>query len=164
MAQNSYFFNAVMQNGEYDREYQASDFARYFFAVLSTGLFHTDNVPAIQASVEAGTLNTVVTPGMAIMKGYLYENTTPVTLTHTLPEVSLDRIDRVVLRLDLRNAERTILLQVKEGVSATYPEARNCSATILFMKFPSRFESGRIRRNYCRQTLWTNVLNKIYAV
>src|SRR5699024_8023820 len=35
----------------------------------------------------------------------------------------LDRIDRIVLRLDLRNSERNILLHIKEGEPAENPEA-----------------------------------------
>lgn len=105
------------------RTYQAADFADYFGSVLSTGLLHTDNVPGMSVSVEAGTLNTVVSAGKAIMKGHLYENTAPLTLAHSLPEPTLDRIDRVVLRLDLRNAERNIKLHVKEGVASATPVA-----------------------------------------
>ncbi|MFJ5625452.1 hypothetical protein ACIQD3_22745 [Peribacillus loiseleuriae] len=120
MSQIYKFFNSSTID---KRTYQASDFADYFSSVLSTGLLHTDNVPTLAASVVSGTMNTIVSVGKAIMKGHLYENTTPLTLSHSIPEPTLDRIDRVVLRLDLRNAERNILLHVKEGISATYPVA-----------------------------------------
>lgn len=105
------------------RTYQASDFADYFGSVLSTGLLHTDNIPGMSVSVETGTLNTIVSPGKAIMKGHLYENTTNLTLTHGIPEATLNRIDRIVLRLDLRNSARNILLQVKTGVASSTPVA-----------------------------------------
>ena len=114
------FFNSAPGD---PRTYQATDFADYFGSVLSTGLLHTDNVPGMAVSVVAGTLTTKVTPGKAIMKGHLYENTSDLTLTHTLPEATLDRIDRIVLRLDLRNSERNIKLHVKEGVSSATPVA-----------------------------------------
>jgi hypothetical protein len=77
----------------------------------------------MSVSVVAGTLTTQVTAGKAIMDGHLYENTASLTLTHSLPEATLDRIDRVVLRLDLRNAERNIKLRVKEGVASASPVA-----------------------------------------
>src|SRR5690554_6143261 len=118
MAQRYKFFNSGVND---PRKYQASDFADYFGSVLSTGLLHTDEVPGMSVSVEAGTLNTIVSPGKAIMKGYLYENTSPLTLEHSVPEPTLDRIDRIVLRLDLRNSERNILLHVKEGMPAENP-------------------------------------------
>lgn len=114
------FFNSAPGDA---RTYQAADFADYFGSVLSTGLLHTTEVPGMSVTVEAGTLNTVVNAGKAIMKGHLYENTAPLTLSHSIPEATLDRIDRIVLRLDLRNAERNIKLHVKQGVSSASPVA-----------------------------------------
>lgn len=120
MSERYLFFNS---NETDKRYYQAQDFAEYFGSVLSSGLLHTDEVPNLVVSVEAGTMNTVITPGNAIIKGHLYENTTPLKLTHTIPEPTQDRIDRVVLRLDLKNNSRFIKLFVKEGVSAASPTA-----------------------------------------
>lgn len=114
------FFNSAPGD---PRTYQAADFADYFGSVLSTGLLHTDNIPGMSVSVETGSLNTVVSAGKAIMKGHLYENTADYTLAHTLPEVDLDRIDRVVLRLDLSNAERSIKLRVLTGTPSATPVA-----------------------------------------
>lgn len=120
MSERFLFFNSATGD---PRKYQAQDFAEYFGSVLSTGLLHTDKIPGMKVSVAAGTLNTVVTSGKAIMKGHLYENTTPLTLNHSIPEPTLDRIDRIVLRLNLQNSERNILLHVKEGLSTTNPVA-----------------------------------------
>lgn len=119
MAQRFLFFNSI--DGD-RRRYQAQDFAEYFGSVLSSGLLHTDEIPGMSVSVEAGTMNTVVNAGKAIMRGHLYENTTPHTLTHRIPEPDADRIDRIVLRLDLRQSERNILLHIKEGEPSTNPE------------------------------------------
>lgn len=124
MAERFLFFNAMeIEPGVWDREYQAQHFAEYFGEVLSTGLLHTDKVPGMSVKVEPGTLNTVVSPGKAIMKGHLYENTTLLTLSHLIPESSLDRIDRIVLRLNLRNSERNIHLRVKDGEPSANPVA-----------------------------------------
>ncbi|MEK5038762.1 phage tail protein [Sporosarcina sp. FSL K6-3457] len=120
MAQHFKFFNSATGD---KRTYQAQDFAEYFGSVLSTGLLHTDKTPGMSVSVEAGTLNTIVSAGKAIMSGHLYENTTPLTLVHSIPEPTLDRIDRIVLRLNLQNSERNILLHVKEGLSSANPVA-----------------------------------------
>lgn len=120
MTQRYIFFNSALGD---ERTYQASDFAEYFGSVLSTGLLHTDNVPGMSVSVETGTLNTVVSAGKAIMKGHFYDNTADLTLTHAIPEATLNRIDRIVLRLDLRNSERNILLHVKTGVASSTPVA-----------------------------------------
>lgn len=124
VAERYLFFNAIETSpGVYDREYQAQDFADYFGSVLSTGLLHTDEAPGTSASVDAGTLNTIVSPGKAIMRGHLYENTSPLILTHSIPEPTLDRIDRIVLRLNLQNSTRDIRLRVKEGTPAVMPVA-----------------------------------------
>ncbi|GIO27721.1 hypothetical protein [Ornithinibacillus bavariensis] len=117
MAEISKFFNSAPGD---PRKYQSADFADYFGNVLSTGLLHTNELPGMQVSVGTG-LNTVVSPGKAIMQGYAYENTTMLTLEHSLPEIMLDRIDRIVLRLDKRNQSRYIKLFVLQGEASENP-------------------------------------------
>jgi hypothetical protein len=114
----SKFFNSAPSD---PRTYQASDFADYFGSVLSTGLLHTDNVPALEVKCDGNDLRTYVTPGKAIIQGYLYENTSNLYLDHALPEPTLDRIDRIVLRLDKRNQSRYIKLFVKQGTPSANP-------------------------------------------
>lgn len=126
MAERYLFFNS--RTGD-RRRYTAQDLASYFRSVLSTGLLHTDNIPTMGVTVEAGTLNTIVSAGKAIMEGHLYENTTPLTLTHAIPEVTLDRIDRVVLRLNLNNAVRDVKLHVLEGEPSNNPKPPELTRT-----------------------------------
>lgn len=118
MAEIFKFFNSAPGD---ERWHYASDFADYFGSVLSSGLISNGEAVGLQVTVNTGTMTTSVNVGKAIIKGYSYENTTPVTLTHSIPEQTLDRIDRVVLRLDLKNASRFIKVFVKEGVSALEP-------------------------------------------
>lgn len=119
MAEIFKFFNSAPGD---ERWHYASDFADYFGSVLSSGLISNGNSPVgLQVTVNAGTMTTSVNVGRALIKGYSYENTTPLTLTHSIPEQTLDRIDRVVLRLDLKNASRFIRVFIKEGVSALEP-------------------------------------------
>lgn len=120
MAQKSWFFNSAIGD---PRIYQASDFAQYFGKVLSTGLLHIDEIPGLQVRAGGTDLHTYVEPGGAIMEGYAYENTDNEYLSHSLPEVGLDRIDRVVLRLDKKNANRYIKLFVIEGEPSLNPVA-----------------------------------------
>lgn len=120
MAEISRFFNAQFVNGVYDREYLASDFAEYFGSVLSAGLLLDDNEYGLQVTFNNG-LEVSVSEGKSLIKGYYYENTTPLTLSHNLPETDDDRIDRIVLRLDLRNQNRHIKAFVKEGVAGANP-------------------------------------------
>lgn len=119
MAEIFKFFNSAPGD---ERWHYASDFADYFGSVLSSGLISNGDLPVgLQVNVNAGTMTTNVSAGKALIKGYSYENTTPLTLTHSIPEQTLDRIDRIVLRLDLKNASRFIKVFVKEGVSALEP-------------------------------------------
>lgn len=118
MAEIFKFFNSAPGD---ERWHYASDFAEYFGSVLSSGLISNGEAVGLQVTVNTGTMTTSVNVGKAIIKGYSYENTTPVTLTHSIPEQTLDRIDRVVLRLDLKNASRFIKVFVKEGVSTLEP-------------------------------------------
>lgn len=119
MAEIFKFFNSAPGD---ERWHYASDFADYFGSVLSSGLISNGDLPVgLQVTVNNGTMTTSVNVGRALIKGYSYENTTPLTLTHSIPEQTLDRIDRVVLRLDLKNASRFIKVFVKEGVSALEP-------------------------------------------
>ncbi len=120
MAEIYKFFDSTEDDLRY---YQASDFANYFGKVLSTGLLHIDEVPGLEVSGTGSDLNLYVSPGGAIMKGHLYENTTPKKLEVGLPESSLDRIDRVVLRFDNRYESRYIRLFVKQGESSVNPLA-----------------------------------------
>lgn len=118
MAEIFKFFNSAPGD---ERWHYASDFADYFGSVLSSGLISNGEAVGLQATVNSGTMTTSVAIGKALIKGYSYENTTPLTLTHSIPEQTLDRIDRVVLRLDLKNASRFIRVFIKEGVSALEP-------------------------------------------
>lgn len=105
------------------REYYASDFANYFSTVLSAGLLLDENQEyGLQVTFDSG-LNVKVSAGKALIKGYSYENTTDLILAHSLPETTFDRIDRVVLRLDLKNASRFIKAFIKEGVASETPAA-----------------------------------------
>src|SRR5690625_2269183 len=116
MAFEYLFFNSIEGDR---RRYQAQDFAEYFGSVLSSGLLHTDEVPGTKVTVEEGTMNTVISTGKGIIRGQLFRNPSPYTLTHRIPEPDRDRIDRIVVRWDIRHSERTILPFIKEGEPST---------------------------------------------
>lgn len=122
MAEIFKFFNSAPGD---ERWHYASDFADYFGGVLSDGILHTDKQTdlGLRVRVVPNTLTTKVSVGKAIIKGYAYENTTDLTLKHDIPEPTLKRIDRIVLRLDLSNSSRYVKLFVKKGASATSPIA-----------------------------------------
>ncbi|WIL37532.1 hypothetical protein QN089_09200 [Kurthia sp. YJT4] len=122
MAEIFKFFNSAPGD---ERWHYASDFADYFGGVLSDGILHTDKQTdlGLRVRVVPNTLTTKVAAGKAIIKGYAYENTTELILKHDIPEPTLKRIDRIVLRLDLSNSSRYVKLFVKKGASATSPIA-----------------------------------------
>lgn len=114
------FFNSAPGD---ERWHYASDFAEYFGDVLSSGLIHKNNVPGLQVTVVPNSLKTKVDVGQALIKGYSYQNTAPIELNHDITDIGLNRIDRIVLRLDLYNANRFIKVFVKKGVEAVSPVA-----------------------------------------
>lgn len=133
MAQKSYFFNSAPGDR---RTYQAADFARYFGSVLTSGIMpnpETGDIAALTPG-EYG-LNTrmyanlvlglQVVMGNAIIRGYRYELDSPHDIMfrpQSSGDVGYDRIDRIVLRLDLSSHKRNIELKVIEGNTAINPE------------------------------------------
>ncbi|WP_397537879.1 hypothetical protein [Rummeliibacillus pycnus] len=118
MAEIFKFFNSAPGD---ERWHYASDFADYFGDVLSSGLLLSENAYGLMVKVNSDTLETYVEPGKALIKGHSYKNTLPLYLQHDLPEVSQNRIDRIVLRLDLSNANRYIRAFVKKGTPSSNP-------------------------------------------
>lgn len=103
-----------------DREVTAADFAKYYSEILTNGVFYRNNIPSLQTAKGVG-LVSGVDIGAAFIEGYMYRNTTPISLTHAVGNASFPRIDRVVVRLDRNIAKRDIRIVVKEGVPSTQP-------------------------------------------
>lgn len=107
MAETSGFFeseyNAV--TSEYDREYYASEFAKYFALFVGNGVFAN---PVNQLKVVAATtgLKVILKEGWAFINGYWYHNDTDKELPFTVNSGSSNRIDSVKIRFDSNN--RTI--------------------------------------------------------
>lgn len=111
--EKSRFFNSISG----DRKYLAEDFAAYFSNIFSNGVFlHQTN--ALKVSPSSG-LTVSIAAGKAVINGYNYENTA--ALTKTAETVTANRIDRVVIRLDMTN--RQITVAIKKGTAATSPTA-----------------------------------------
>lgn len=117
MAEESSFFNSV--NG--DRQYDMDAFALYFKQFLKSGLYHTDNKPALGISHVSG-LQTKIEPGSAFLEGFMYRNTSEKIFTHTAANATNPRIDRIVLCLDRNVNVRDIKALVKTGTPATNPQ------------------------------------------
>jgi hypothetical protein len=111
------FFNSI--NG--DRTYNADDISSYFLKLISNGVFAT---PSDSMQVQENDGMTVqVTPGWGFINCKWVKNSSLYRLTLDAADVVLNRIDRIVLRLDPRTTARTITIAVKKGTSATNPAA-----------------------------------------
>ena len=115
MAIKSGFFNSV--NG--DRKYNADDISNYFLKLISNGVFAT---PANAMQVQSNNgMSVQVSAGWGFINCRWINNTSSYTLTLDAADLALNRIDRVVMRLDTAN--RNITIAVKKGTVAASPTA-----------------------------------------
>lgn len=117
--EQSYFFNDV----DGDRSYNADDFAKYFRQFLSDGVYKHNAQPNLAVTSNGMDMTTTLDVGNAFIQGYMYENSEPLSLTHDAADSTLDRIDRVVLRLDKYAASRNIKSFVLKGTASSSPVA-----------------------------------------
>jgi len=119
MAINSYFFNAVENDGVYDRIYNAEDFTSYLDLLVGSGVFPN---PSTQLQVTAASgMDVVVRAGSGWINGHKMVNTADLTLTLNNSDVLLNRIDAVIFYVDYGSREMGI--EVKTGTLATTPSA-----------------------------------------
>ncbi len=114
MAELYRFFDGTQQD---PRVYEAADFAEYFKELIRSGVFQGGD--KLQVRSDQVGMKTYVTPGKAWLAGYFYKNTSDLYLDHNAAHSSLDRIDRVVLRLD--RVARLIKLDVLTGEPSNTP-------------------------------------------
>ena len=107
------FFNSV--NG--DRTYDADDISNYFLKLISNGVFATPS-SAMQVTVSSG-MTVQVSAGWGFINCKWIENNAPYLLTLDASDVVLNRIDRIVLRLDETN--RQMGIYIRKGAPAASP-------------------------------------------
>ncbi|KXG09956.1 hypothetical protein AT864_01516 [Anoxybacillus sp. P3H1B] len=119
MPEKSGFFDSTAED---PREYTADEFAEYFRRLLTDGIFNGGTNLKVEAT---GTdMKTHILPGYAWIQGYMYKvYDEPLYLQHDLPDAQLDRIDRIVLRLDTSLEVRSIRAVVLKGEPAANPVA-----------------------------------------
>ena len=108
------FFDSI--NG--DRLYSAEDIGRYLQGIVSSGIYPDANT-SLQV-LAAGGMDVEVQEGRAMLDYHYMENTEPMTLTLSTGG-TLDRIDAIVMRLDMER--RLCEIAVKQGAPATSPVA-----------------------------------------
>jgi hypothetical protein len=122
MAQESGFFNAKVVEGEFDRVYLAETFARYFASFIGNGVFAGISSALQVTQTNTASFEVLAQLGQAWINGYWFAlDGEPHTLSITLPDGVLPRIDSVVVRYS--TVGRTITLEIKTGTPAITPVA-----------------------------------------
>ena len=117
MAITSGFFNSV--NG--DRKYNAEQMSMYFDKLISSGVF--PNPSTNLQVIAAGGMTVNVLPGRGIIDCRWLNNDANEPLTLEASDVLLNRIDAVVMVLDLNESVRNCHIRIKKGAPATTPTA-----------------------------------------
>lgn len=117
MAEHYRFFDSTADD---ERVYTADEFAEYFRRVLTDGIFNGGT--NLKVETNGTDIRTYIQPGYAWVQGYMYKiDTEPLYLQHEYPDPNLDRIDRVVIRLDKRLEHRYVRAFILKGTPAAFP-------------------------------------------
>lgn len=119
---NYSFFNSVIdQEGNPDRPFDANDFSKYFGTLIKNGVFPNPSTN-FQIQGDKGNMSVKAERGLAWIEGHLAYDDSVFILNIDPADSVLDRIDRVVLRLD--TLERCIKWVVKKGEPSAKPIAK----------------------------------------
>lgn len=117
--QRSGFFNAVNNNGVYDRTYNANDYCDNLAVVISNGVLRSIND---DLRVTASGMVTTVAAGRAWINGRWYINDTPFSFAAVNAPTGGARYDRVFLRFNADISARNIELVYRQGTASNNPE------------------------------------------
>ena len=121
MAEKFRFFDPVqLEDGTYDREYNAQEFTDYFRALVTTGVMKSVG-NQLAVSANGNNMITRIDNGIAFILGRYYENDGLKELTHDTESLGNSRIDRVVIRMDLSPDKRHVLAFIKKGTPSKNP-------------------------------------------
>lgn len=103
-------------NGE--EEYGQEEFNRYFDNIYESGVsVKEDNTMTLGVTSEAAIIK--VDSGFAIVKGFYLYNDSIKSIAVT-PDANYDRIDRVVVRLNISTSK--VSIEVKKGTAGSKPQ------------------------------------------
>lgn len=120
MAEKYMFFDSI--DGEDERFYTADEFADYFRQFISNGIFNGgENLKVIADEID---MSIKIKEGYAWIEGYLYKiETESLKFTLDLADPLLNRIDRIVIRLDKTLDNRFVKAFVLKGMPGIDPRA-----------------------------------------
>lgn len=125
MAEMAYFFDAVLVDGTYDRAYASKDFANFFADLVKSGVLLTSSIN-LQVIASSG-MTVLLNPGVAFLKGQRYYNDVVKSISIPTADGSLDRVDRIVVRLNY--PERRISAELIAGTPSSNPQAPSLART-----------------------------------
>jgi hypothetical protein len=119
MGEKHRFFDSI--EGEDERQYTADEFAEYFRQFIRNGIFSGGENLKVETNEQD--MKVFINPGYAWIEGYLYKiDTEPLVMEHKIADPSLNRIDRVVVRLDKTLENRYVKVFILEGTPAETPQ------------------------------------------
>ena len=118
MAERSGFFNALYNNGDYDRKYNANDYSDNLAVVIGNGVLRSNSD---DLHVTASGMACTVAAGRAWINGHYYYNDAPLTFAAVTPPAGGSRWDRIMLQLDSNIGARSIKLRYVQGTAGNSP-------------------------------------------
>lgn len=117
LSEKSFPFDSEEINGEWDREYVADDFARYFRSFISSGVFMrtSSNLQVI----ANGDMTVTLKPGALMVDGYRYDAENDIVIQLDPADGVLNRIDRISGTWS--KADRDIHFTLQKGVPSYEP-------------------------------------------
>lgn len=120
MGEKYRFFDSI--EGEDERFYTADEFAEYFRQFIRNGIFTGGE--NLKVETYEKDMKISIKPGYAWIEGYLYKIAgEDLILEHGIADPSLNRIDRVVIRLDKTLENRYVKAFILEGTPESTPKA-----------------------------------------
>lgn len=106
-------------SGFFDGEnlYGQDDFNRYYQNMFENGVSIEEGSMTLGVSVDGTNIN--MAPGFAIIKGFFFYNDSLKTIEITR-DTNYDRIDRIVVRLNL--SDKKVSIEQKQGIAGSSPQ------------------------------------------
>lgn len=117
MSQKSGFFDAQLIGEQYDRVYEADDFAKYFSLFIGNGVF-IDPINQLKVVPKSG-LTVTLKAGNAFIDGFWYSLTED--MDFDLSPNSMNYAITDVIAITLNKSTREITAQKKEVVQSAFP-------------------------------------------
>lgn len=122
MSEISRFYDRRAGDADGEFQYPSHEFAEYFAKFLTSGVYTQNGEMGLRVTMSG--LTATIGAGFAFIRGYMYAHEAPLktlTLSAASTVSGMDRIDRIVLRLDV--SARTITAELKTGTASSSPTA-----------------------------------------